>query len=66
MCGVVVVVMCGGGAFSMSPVAAFIRSGLSFRFKPASLPVLCCWVSSPLDLCVAVFFLVRLFGGVVM
>jgi len=49
-----VVVMCvmwwwwcdGGGAFSLSPAVAFIGSGLCFHFKPASLPVFCCWFSS--------------------
>jgi len=33
-------------AFSLSPADACLRSGLIFRFKPASLPVFCCWVSS--------------------
>jgi hypothetical protein len=45
--GDVVVVVCdGGGAFSLLPAAAFILSGLCFHFKPASLPVFCCWFLS--------------------
>ncbi|KEH28116.1 hypothetical protein MtrunA17_Chr5g0427211 [Medicago truncatula] len=33
-------------AFSLSPVVACLRSRLCFYFRPASLPVFCCWVSS--------------------
>lgn len=38
-------------AFSLSVVAAFLQSGLSSHFRPASLPVFCCRVRLPLDLC---------------
>lgn len=33
-------------AFSLSPATAFLRFGLCFHFKPGSLPVFCCWISS--------------------
>jgi len=31
-------------------VATYFLSGLWFRFRPASLPVFCCWFHLPLDL----------------
>jgi len=33
-------------AFSLSTVATLLLSGSCSRFRPASLPVFCCWVSS--------------------
>jgi hypothetical protein len=44
--GDVVVVVCDGGTFSLLPAATFISYGLRFHFKPASLPVFCCWFLS--------------------
>jgi len=62
---------CGGGdvwwqCLFLVIGVRLIRFGLSFRFKPASLPVFCCSVSSSLDSCLCgVCFLVRRFDEVV-
>jgi len=50
-------------AFSLSQTTTFLWPGLWFRFKPASLPVFCCWISSSsrFMFCVVACFLVRMF-----
>ena len=54
-------------AFSLSLIATFLQSGLCFRFRPASLPVFYCWVtsSSRFVLVLLLGFMVRRFGGIV-
>jgi len=54
-------------AFSLSPAATFLRSGLRFCIRPTSLPVFCCWVRLPkISVCVEACFLVRWLGAVVL
>jgi len=52
----------------LSPAAAFLQSGLCIYFRPASLPVFCCWVSSSSRFVLGwlSIFMVRRFGGVVL
>ena len=55
-------------AFSLLSANTFLRYGLYFCFKPVSLPVFCCWISSSSKsmLVLLPVFLVRSFGGVLM
>jgi len=54
-------------AFTLSPAVAYFWSGLWLRFRPSSLPVFCCWVSTSSRFVMVLLpvFLVRWFGGVV-
>jgi len=55
-------------AFSLSPTVTYIRSRLCFRFRPASMPVFCCWVLSSyrfVFVLLPVFIKTR-FGGIVL
>jgi len=54
--------------FSLSPTTAFLWSRLCFHFRPASLPVFCCWVSSSSRYMLVLLsvFMVRWVGGVIL